>query len=354
MSLFFMLSAFLLYRPMIAHRAGGPRGPGAGDYARRRFFRIFPAYWFALTCLAIFPGLAGVFSDQWWAFYSLYSNYDPQLVGPDCLDTLELCGLPQTWTLSTEITFYAFLPLYAFFAAWLFRRAGDRGTRAELLAIGLLISISLLLYVVPGSPRDEAWFRFSLAGHFDWLGLGLLLAVVSVALERRPKLPAPLALLAARPGLSFGAAFAIYLIMVLTLPPIPFPLTPDVGDFLAMHLGHAVMAVLILIPVVFGNPNVGTSRRFLGHPVLVWLGLISYGMYLWHFSIAYNLGVGDVGASFWPVLVLTLVLAIPLGAVNWYLVERPMMRFKYGRRRPRKSRGPDRPRDSSRRAEGAG
>jgi peptidoglycan/LPS O-acetylase OafA/YrhL len=337
-SLFFMLSAFLLYRPMIAHRSGGPRGPSTREYARRRFFRIYPAYWFALTCLAIVPGLAGVFSDHWWSFYSLYFNYEPGSTGSDCLGTLQLCGLPQTWTLATEITFYALLPLYAYLAARLVRRSGKNWPRTELILIGVLIAISIALYLIPGSPRHEPWFRFSFFGHFDWLGLGLALAVASVALERRPSLPQPLAFLSERPGWSYGAALAVYLVMVFALPPIPFPLTQDVGTYLAMHLGHAIMAVLIMVPVVFGSPNVGRSRRFLGHPALVWLGVISYGMYLWHFSIAYKLGVGGADGSFWPVLVLTLALAIPLGAVNWYAVEKPMMRFKYGKRAAKRRR----------------
>lgn len=339
-SIFFMLSAFLLYRPMIAHRAGGPRGPSVPDFARRRFFRIYPAYWFTLTCLAIFPGIAGVFSSQWWAFYSLYSNYDTSLAGADCLGTLQLCGLPQTWTLATEITFYAMLPVFAFVTARMFERRRDGWPGRELLLIAAMIAVSLLLYVIPDSPRHEPWFRFSFVGHFDWLGLGLALAVVSVALERRPSLPSPLALLAARPGLSYGAALAIYAFTVVVLPPVPFPLERQVGPYLAMHVCHAAIAVLIMIPVVFGSPNVGLSRRFLGHPVMVWLGLVSYGMYLWHFSIAYELGVGGAGGAFGPVLVLTLALSIPLGAINWYAIEKPTMRLKYGRGRLPRRRAP--------------
>src|SRR5256885_7806028 len=74
-ALFFLLSAFLLYRPMIAHRAGGAAAPRTADYARRRFLRIYPAYWLALTGLAIAPGLCGVFTSHWWAFYSLPINF---------------------------------------------------------------------------------------------------------------------------------------------------------------------------------------------------------------------------------------------------------------------------------------
>ncbi|HEX2391915.1 MAG TPA: acyltransferase family protein, partial [Solirubrobacterales bacterium] len=58
-AVFFLLSGFLLYRPMIAHRAGGPDAPSVASYGRGRFLRIFPAYWLALTVLAIFPGLVG-------------------------------------------------------------------------------------------------------------------------------------------------------------------------------------------------------------------------------------------------------------------------------------------------------
>src|SRR3954464_7616756 len=67
-SIFFFLSAFLLYRPMIAARAGGPKSPTVRDYYRRRFLRIYPAFWVALTVLAIFPGLVGVFTDHWLSF----------------------------------------------------------------------------------------------------------------------------------------------------------------------------------------------------------------------------------------------------------------------------------------------
>ena len=59
-------------------------------------------------------------------------------------------------------------------------------------------------------------------------------------------------------------------------------------------------------------------------------------MHLWHFSIAYAAGVGGADESFWPVLEITPGLAIPLVALSWCLVERPMMRFKYRLRRPQR------------------
>ncbi len=54
-AIFFVISGFLLYRPLLATQVLGARGTSLGTYAWRRFLRIIPAYWLALTILA------------WWA-----------------------------------------------------------------------------------------------------------------------------------------------------------------------------------------------------------------------------------------------------------------------------------------------
>src|SRR5687768_12863876 len=74
-TLFFLLSGFLLYRPLVASRVLGARPVRTRDYARRRFLRIAPAYWVAITALAIFPGMAGIFTDNWWVYYGLLQNF---------------------------------------------------------------------------------------------------------------------------------------------------------------------------------------------------------------------------------------------------------------------------------------
>ena len=72
---FFLLSGFLLYRPFVVARVEGtPRTPFR-DYAMRRFVRIVPAYWLALTVAAIVPGFAGTFSGNWWVYYGLLQSY---------------------------------------------------------------------------------------------------------------------------------------------------------------------------------------------------------------------------------------------------------------------------------------
>jgi peptidoglycan/LPS O-acetylase OafA/YrhL len=344
-AIFFMLSAFLLYRPMIAHRGGGPASPTVGDYARRRFLRIYPAYWIAITGLAIFPGLYGVFSDKWWSFYSLGFFLHPLFDSSVCpINQSFRCGLPQSWTLTVEMTFYIVLPLYAAITSRLARGRDVRSwMRAELLLLAGLAALSLFLNGAPFSLKDYPWFKYSFAAHFYWLALGLGMAVVSVGYRhgRREALPRALRLAAVRPGACWAAAVAIYLVTVFTFKPIPFPVAPlTTLQYLALNLLQGAAAALLVIPIVLGNPNRGVPARILGNRLLLWLGMISYGLYLWQVTIIVDLGI-NARAGFATVLALALVLAIPLAAASYYLVERPLMLLKYRplqdvlRRRPR-------------------
>jgi peptidoglycan/LPS O-acetylase OafA/YrhL len=334
-ALFFLLSAFLLYRPMIAHRTGGPAAPRVVDYARRRFIRLYPAYWVALTGFAVFVGLYGVFSPNWWAFYSLTDFLHLPLHDVCPADEEFLCGLPQSWTLGVDMTFYVLLPFYAGLTALIARGRGVRSwVRLELGLLVVLAAASLGLGGPPFELRGEDWFRFSALGHFFWFALGLGLAVVSV-LDWKTGLPRVVRALAARPLLCWGAAAAIYAFTVLAFYPAPFIIAPfrDGIEYATLNLIQGLAAVLLFIPGVFGNPNRGLPNRLLGHPALMWVGLISYGLLLWNVTIAVLLGNPGADGGYWSVLILGTVATIPLAALSYYAVERPLMKFKYRRSR---------------------
>lgn len=329
---FFLLSAFLLYRPMIAHRTGGPPSPRVLDYGKRRFLRIYPAYWLALTALAIVPGLAGVFSGHWAAFYSLADYLHPAWTASVCTPTQDfVCGLSQSWTLTTEMTFYIVLPVYAALTAWIAKRCTVRTwVRAELALLAALSVISVTLGSAPLSLRNHPWFWFTFGGHFLWFAVGLAFAVISVNVHGRTNRPQLLRTAANHPGLCWLGALLVYLVTVLTLPVVPFGAGPiTTPQFIETYVLQAVIAVLLIVPVVFSNPNRGVPAKVLGNPMACWLGLVSLGLYLWHLTIAYDLGIGGANEDFGTVLALTLLLTIPLAALSYYLVERPLMRFKY-------------------------
>lgn len=330
-AIFFLLSAFLLYRPMIAHRAGGPASPRPFDFARRRFLRIFPAYWIALTVLAIYPGVSGVFSSHWWSFYSLTQYLDPVTASEGCEGPGYNCGLLQSWTLTVELTFYVMLPFFAALTGVIARRLSVRTwMRSELTLIVGLAVISLALSLLPLGLREKPWFVYTFAAHFDWLGMGLALAVLSVVYGRREQgLPRPLAHIAAHPGLCWSGAIALYLVSVFAFQPVPLTVAPFSNpEFLAIHLIQCAIAVLMVLPVVFGNPNLGLPRQILANRYLIWLGLISYGFYLWQVTIGLKLGYGGGEGSYLTVLIGTAILTIPFATASYYLIERPLMHWK--------------------------
>lgn len=332
-AVFFALSGFLLYRPMIAQRMpGGPAPPSLPAYARGRFLRIYPAYWVALTVLAVFPGLVGVFSDKWWVFYGVGDYFDPGFHLNTCpIDQQFECGLPQTWTLIVEITFYAALPFYAMLANRLAR--GRRGRGWMWRELGLLAGaagISVMLASGAFSIRHNTWFEFTFLGHLYWLTLGMALAIASVVIgTREPRFPPLLRQLVERPGLCWLIAFAIYAFTALVFYPAPFPVAPFTGfEAWTLQILQGLVAVFLLIPILFGNPNRGLPARSASRPSILWLGLISYGLYLWQVTPETDLGFGSAHEGFIVVLIGTVLFAVPASALSYYLIERPLMRHK--------------------------
>jgi peptidoglycan/LPS O-acetylase OafA/YrhL len=94
--------------------------------------------------------------------------------------------------------------------------------------------------------------------------------------------------------------------------------------------------LFLLLPGVLGPSDRGPVKALLRNRVMVWLGLTSYGIYIWHeaWQDKFLEWTGDpmFRSPFWPMLAVTLVLTLASAAVSWYLVERPALLLK-GRRR---------------------
>jgi peptidoglycan/LPS O-acetylase OafA/YrhL len=104
------------------------------------------------------------------------------------------------------------------------------------------------------------------------------------------------------------------------------------AEYIAQYLLFGVVALLLVIPAVLGHRDGGLWRRLLAHPSLAWLGLVSYGIFLWQFPVM--IGLLDVGMtkSFVPFLAVAFAGTVACAALSYYLLERPLMRR--GRREP--------------------
>jgi peptidoglycan/LPS O-acetylase OafA/YrhL len=153
------------------------------------------------------------------------------------------------------------------------------------------------------------------------------LAVASVVLAGRERPPALVRLVEERPWVPWAAAAAGFVVLAnLGSSYISAGAEP------VRHELRGLIALCLLLPAVFGAARGGAVRRLLAWPPLVWIGLVSYSLYLWHPAIAQKIIYTDLDESIgWVVpAVLTVIASIVVAAVSFYLIERPALRL--GRR----------------------
>jgi peptidoglycan/LPS O-acetylase OafA/YrhL len=128
---------------------------------------------------------------------------------------------------------------------------------------------------------------------------------------------------------------------------IGLPRVPVYQSSLAQALGRQVLygafAFFLLIPAVFGPQDRGIVRRLLRSRPAVALGVVSYGIYLWHetwmLKILAWLHRPLFRTSFLKLTLGVSVLAIASAAASYVLVEQPFQRLGRRRRLPRPPEG---------------
>jgi peptidoglycan/LPS O-acetylase OafA/YrhL len=341
--LFFVVSGFLLYRPYVAARAAGRPGPVLRRYARRRALRILPAYWVVLTALAIFPGIVGVFTHNWWRYYFFLQTYSV---------SSQTQGIPVAWTLCVEAAFYITLPLWALAVRRVAaQRSARQLLRAELLPLATVALVGIAVQLLAASQRVSHVVGSTLIAQCTWLAIGMALAVASVVAQHDDSLVRRLRALADRPVLCWlGSAVAFALLM---------PLQPKGGLFgliattqrpesllttIAKIALSATLLALLVLPAIFGDERRGAPRRLLALAPIAWLGVISYSFYLWHLTvaelIAWPSSPGAFSASGLNLLghvhvarsvilyVVTFAVTAALATLSYKLIELPFLRRK--------------------------
>jgi len=334
--IFFVISGFVLYRPFAqAHRTGG-RGPSLGGYFRRRFLRIFPAYWVVLTVgflLGVIT-LYGVPSTI--QNYLLVQGYFTQPLYAD--HKLVFLGLAPAWTLVAEVSFYVFLPFYAL-AVWKVGRRRPLPVEVAGLVLLAAVGMSASAWVAYGTPPRAVGV---LPANLTPFALGMALAVAKAHVKPggRPSLWAERA---------FGTPWKAWLVAAVAFSATVWAVHyPAVLSFFripgATQMSYVslidVMGLLVVLPAVFGDQYRGAGRRVLRAGPIVFLGIISYGIYLWHVPVIdeslklnmYGTRHGFPRFDFFEVTAVTLVCTALLATASWYALEKPVIAFSHRRR----------------------
>ena len=95
---------------------------------------------------------------------------------------------------------------------------------------------------------------------------------------------------------------------------------------------YGLFALFLLLPAVFGHDDRSLIRRLLRSWPMVALGVISYGIYLWHFDLTREfpkwMGWQPTMVPFWILVSVVLGLAIAFASVSYFGLERPLLQVK--------------------------
>jgi peptidoglycan/LPS O-acetylase OafA/YrhL len=344
-SIFFLISGFLLYRPFVISHLSGRSAPNTRRFWERRLLRIVPAYWLALTVLTyafhitrIDPGIKQIAIH--YLFLQIYFPSSTTL------------GIGQAWSLCTEMSFYLALP----FIAWAIRaRKRDQRSQMvrEMLAVAALYLVSVgfrwWVYHIPiyKSVNGHQFLNCEphcavhapiplvmplwLPARLDLFALGMLLAALSAWWTERDTEPA---WLSSRwmPWLSWtGAGVAFWCVSNLGLPMTPSVLVTPAKDMGEQAL-YGIFAFLLLLPAVFGPEDRSLVRRFLRCWPLASIGAISYGIYLWHLGVATKFlsaaGYALFEVPFWILTLAVFAITTVVASISYFGLEKPILRFK--------------------------
>jgi len=331
-TLFFLLSGFLLYRPWARAAMTATSGPAVGGYALRRAARILPAYWaMVIFTLLLLPEIQPVRWQAWPVHLGLLHIYVPGF-------TLE--GLTQTWSLATELAFYILLPVIAWIAGRRGRGNPDASARFQLtvLAVAVLIAWTFTVLRVTGTLGSLTITGYWLPGFLDWFAIGMAAAVIQVRLSKGD---APAWMLSVRQvAQATGWCLVIAAgLAVIAATPIAGPLTFDPAEpnsLVIKHVLYGVIAAFLLLPGFLGIGDTSDGvpphswwAAILANPIVVYLGTISYGVFLWHLVllrfIQNALGLQVFSGGFWIVWPLVVLASIAVASASWFILERPIL-----------------------------
>jgi peptidoglycan/LPS O-acetylase OafA/YrhL len=314
--LFFTLSGFLITSLLLAESRRHGR-IGLGGFWARRARRLLPALAVMLIGVALYSRF-GAANDQLsqirgdalatlgyvanWHQVFAHQSYCALFSGPS--------PLQHTWSRAIEEQFYVIWPLLfvGLLAAW--KRAPATATLVVSLA---LAAASAVLMIVLYQPGDTARAYYGT----DTRAAGILLgAALAAGLGRFGPTPSR----ARRIALEAIALAGVVLLAVAW--------SRLDGQSATLYRGGFVVCGLAAVAVIAAvmHPVRGPISAMLSFRPLCALGLISYGVYLYHWPLDVFLDEQRVGFGGWPLFALRTIAAIAAATVSYRWIEQPVRR----------------------------
>jgi peptidoglycan/LPS O-acetylase OafA/YrhL len=302
--IFFVLSGFLLFRPWVKSAATGGPPPSLSRYARHRVRRIMPAYIVTVLFAYVLYDFRDAGPNPGHTWLGLVRNLTlTQIYCNGYLGKYLHQGLTQMWSLAVEAAFYVTLPLLAYVLLVLIcRRRWQPKLMLGVVAGMMLISPAWLILV-----HTDHWFpdgaRLWLPTYLAWFLAGMALAVLqAMGVRCYAFMAIPLATIS-------------FFIVATPIGGAPTTSPSAVSEALVKTCFYAGIAGLAVAPLALGDQ--GWYYRLLATRPMVWLGEISYEIFLIHlitmeFAMDYVVAYHVYTGSMLNLFIATLVLTIPL------------------------------------------
>jgi peptidoglycan/LPS O-acetylase OafA/YrhL len=315
-SVFFVLSGFLITSMLMGeHRRNGRIS--IGHFYARRALRLLPPLLMTVALLGLYAAfvyvpdagpriwgdvLAAVF---YYADFRSATGHEPFLG-----------YLAQAWSLSIEEQFYVAWSLLLLAALALGKRTAAYGVAIA----GVVASITYASWTVITAPHftqtlaNRVYFGFGT--RIDALFVGCVLGLVATGghLSR----PSPwLRRTAAVLGLVAAGVLALTVVRV----------SYNTRSGLLWWLPISIVASAFVIIYFVVSPR-GWGSRFVGLAPFVLIGNLTYTIYLVHWPVYVALSPSTTGWSYWPLEGVRLAIIGTIALLSWYLVERPLMRWR--------------------------
>lgn len=317
-SIFFVLSGFLLALPFVRWQAGLQDKPATGSYLLRRVARVFPAYYAQLAILLavayLSQGEAGLLSPPDMIRH-LLMLFTPPPLGVEARNGV-------WWTLPIEFSFYLALPLLA----PLLRANRWMWLLVLSLSVMMIWRHFVVVWLADSPVPARVLASYQLPGSADMFGLGMFAALVQVNRNRLPEWLRPPSNM--NRSTVLGLLLVVVAIYWLHLRASEYWIDKPIFYLWTLSLSLGIVAIM-LAAVAGGR----LANAMFGNRFMVFSGTVSYSIYLWHLPILVWLKQANLiqVPEFYrlPVLVVVaLGLTLVVSSISYVLVERPFMRLR--------------------------
>ncbi|CAN5707589.1 acyltransferase family protein [soil metagenome] len=317
-SAFFTLSGFLITSLLLREWAG-TAGIEMRRFWNRRFRRLLPASWITMG-LILALGFAGVWNNDQlravrgdlpyslaeivnWHFIAVGRSYAADFAAPS--------PFAHFWSLAIEQQFYVLLPVMVIAILTLGR------TRASRRRLNRLILTLVVLTVVSAGANwyfartsiDRAYYGTDT--RMAEMLIGSLLACITL---RRLRLPSSRARTLALVAGGVAVVVTGWLWHEATL------------QTAWMYPWGLLLTAVCTATIIYSAVQGGLLAKALTVAPLLWIGRISYGIYLLHWPVFLWLSPARVGWSIWPLFALRMAVTIAAAVILFKLIENPVRR----------------------------